>query len=52
MTMVILVLVGVLIPTATIVAAVIWGWSNGTLRETAQERYDWDFEKIVARFNQ
>jgi hypothetical protein len=29
--------------------AVSWGWRNGTVRETAQERYDREFERIVRR---
>ena len=24
-----------------------WGWRNGTLRETVQERYDREFERIA-----
>lgn len=48
--MIVLVFIGVIIPTAMIVAAVLWGWKNGTLTETPQDRYDWDFEQLVARF--
>ena len=34
---------------AIILGTVGWGWSRGTLRETAQERIDREFESIVRR---
>lgn len=48
--MIVLLVVSVLIPSATILSAVMWGWRNGTLGESAQDRFDWDFEQIVNRF--
>ncbi len=36
-----------LLPTVTILAIVAWGWRHGTLSETLQERFDWEFEQIV-----
>ncbi len=47
--MIILMVVGILLPSVTILAAIVWGWRHGTLNETAQDRYDWDFERIVSR---
>ncbi len=47
--MLVLVVVGVLIPAVTILSAVVWGAIHGTLAETPQDRYDWDFEQIVRR---
>jgi len=41
--------IGVLFPLTIILATVAWGWRHGTLSETPQERYDWDFEQIVRR---
>lgn len=41
--------IGVLFPSTIILATVAWGWRHGTLSETPQERYDWDFEQIVRR---
>jgi hypothetical protein len=38
-----------LLPTVTIVAVTVWGWKHNTLGETTQERYDWEFERIVQR---
>ena len=32
-----------------VLATVIWGWANGTLGETPQERIDHQFENIVRR---
>ena len=49
MTMIVLVVVGVLLPSAAILVTILWGWRHGTLKETTQERYDWDFEQIVSR---
>ena len=40
----------VAVPVFTILTSVAWGWKNGTLVETAQERTDWEFERIVSRF--
>lgn len=34
-----------------IVAAVAWGWRNGTLHTTEQERVDIEFERIVHRLH-
>jgi hypothetical protein len=31
------------------VAALAWGWSNGTLHTTEQERFDLEFERIARR---
>jgi hypothetical protein len=39
----------VVTPVLTIVASVAWGWRNGTLAESPQERMDWEFERIVRR---
>jgi hypothetical protein len=41
--------IGVLLPFTIILATVAWGWRHGTLSETPQERYDWEFEQIVRR---
>ncbi|MDH3605616.1 MAG: hypothetical protein OER12_01320 [Acidimicrobiia bacterium] len=48
--MIVLAVIGALIPALTILLAVGWGWRNGTLVESAQDRVDWDFERIVDRF--
>ncbi len=45
----VLVIVGPILPSLTILVSVIWGWRNGTLTETTQDRYDWDFERIVSQ---
>ncbi len=45
--MIVVVVVSVVLPTVTILVAILWGWRHGTLKETTQERYDWDFEQIV-----
>jgi hypothetical protein len=34
---------------AIVVTAFAWGWVNGTLVETPQERVDYQFEQIVQR---
>ena len=47
--MIVLAVISVILPAVMILATVIWGWKNGTLSETAQDRYDWDFERIVNR---
>ncbi len=47
--MIVLVLVGALLPSMTILVIILWGWRHGTLRETPQERNDWEFEQIVRR---
>jgi hypothetical protein len=31
------------------VAALAWGWTNGTLHTTEQERFDLEFERIARR---
>lgn len=36
---------------AVMAFAVAWGWRNGTLAETPQERYDHEFERIAARLH-
>jgi hypothetical protein len=38
-----------LLPSMAILATIAWGWRHGTLSETPQERYDWEFEQIVRR---
>jgi hypothetical protein len=48
--MLLLALITVALPLLTIGGAVAWGWRHGTLTETASERHDWEFEKIVRRF--
>lgn len=40
----------VVLPVLTIVSSLAWGWKHGTLTESAQDRCDWEFEKIVRRF--
>ncbi len=45
--MIVLAVVVVLIPAATIVLAVAWGWKHGTLSESPQDLYDWDFERMI-----
>ncbi len=47
--MIVLAVISVILPAVMILATVIWGWKNGTLSETDQDRYDWDFERIVNR---
>ncbi len=47
--MIVVAIVGVLLPSIAILVATLWGWRHGTLFETAQDRYDWDFEQIVRR---
>jgi hypothetical protein len=32
-----------------IVATFAWGWRNGTLAETMQERFDHEFDRIALR---
>lgn len=39
----------VVAPVLTIVTSVAWGWRNGTLVESPQERIDREFERIVRR---
>jgi hypothetical protein len=34
-----------------IVGAVAWGWRNGTLGETPQERFDREFDRIARRLD-
>lgn len=36
---------------AIILGAFGWGWANGTHSETAQERFDREFDRIVAAFD-
>ncbi len=40
----------VAVPILTILSSVAWGWRNGTLVETTQERTDWEFEMIVRHY--
>ncbi len=48
--MLLLATVLLVLPVLTILGSVAWGWKNDTLVETAQERNDWEFERIVRRF--
>ena len=34
-----------------VTAALAWGWPNGTLHTTEQERFDMEFERIVRRLD-
>lgn len=36
---------------AIILSALTWGWANGTLVETPQERVDYQFELIVRQLS-
>jgi hypothetical protein len=42
-----LLVVLVLSAVTAMVAALAWGWSNGTLHTTEQERFDPEFERIA-----
>ena len=37
---------------AIVLGTVAWGWANGTLGDTQQERVDHQFERIVRRFSE
>jgi hypothetical protein len=36
---------------AIVAGAFGWGWSRGTVRETEQERFDREFDRIVRRLD-
>ena len=36
---------------AIVLGAFVWGWTNDTLMETPQERFDHQFEAIVRRLS-
>lgn len=40
----------VLLSTQIVLAALAWGWRNGTLHVSEQERVDMEFDRIVRRF--
>lgn len=44
-------LVLVAVAVVIIAAAVAWGWCHDTLRTSEQERYDFEFERIVRRLD-
>jgi hypothetical protein len=46
-----LLVVLVLSAVTAMVAALAWGWSNGTLHTSEQERFDLEFERIARRFH-
>ena len=48
--MLLIAVIVVTVPVLTILSSVACGWRNGTLVETAEDRTDWEFEKMVRRY--